>query len=355
MKCLLVLLLFSTALLGQEDYREIEVPTLMKQLGLKTEGLSFRDDATDEITLITRGDKLVGYYRLETSWQPQKMKVPEGVTKILYGLGKGKANMVIVTEADELAIWLAAYQNHTEQMKASHAFVPTSPDAGFPLKRQEIAVDESEAYEMSLYFYRGEEEVLAMKAGLEMYEEMGANLRNPVLYALLNDQMPRPEIAPVPQNEFKKPDEYNGMPFEDNEGRIKEWFKGWVQTFNEDDPKKMMAFYDDGEDSANLDMLVSVGRWHHGREEARKAYEGDAEVLDYYDSQAVDLKVRYLGGNYALVSFQHHFKYKVKEDGRKFQVKIRTTMTLKWLNGNWKIVQEHSSPMENVPYVVEIE
>lgn len=129
-----------------------------------------------------------------------------------------------------------------------------------------------------------------------------------------------------------------------------DFIKRWGQDFNKNDPKIISKFYEQSED---LDMLVSVGLWHKGFDEMFAAYKGDSEQIEYYDSTLKDLKVRTFD-NTALVSFKHLFKFKVLATGERVQVHIRTTSTLRKIDGKWLIVLEHSSPIKDQPRVVRI-
>lgn len=354
MKIFLVSLLMCAALLGEEREEssyEGSVRRSMEGLGIKVDGLSFQQEGTSSIVKIKRKEKLIGYYSIEAVWEPAKVEVPEGVTKIEFGYGKEGPALITITDKEAISLWLSAYSKYTEKAKYYFNVTTLTEDAGFPEKREGYGMIGGCMCSLGLYLYKGDEVVAHIEGHLDKCPEIrGVGFKNEVLHALVVENMPimKPEPRPV------DPNVYDDSPFTDHEEEIKKWVLRWVETFNEDDPEKMMAFYQDGEDAKDLDMLVSIGRWHHGREEALKAYEGDAKVLDYYDSKCVDLKARWLGGNYALVSFQHHFKMKVKGQNTRLQARIRTTMTLKWIGGGWKIVQEHSSPMENVPRLVEI-
>ncbi|WP_269541740.1 nuclear transport factor 2 family protein [Cerasicoccus fimbriatus] len=59
-------------------------------------------------------------------------------------------------------------------------------------------------------------------------------------------------------------------------------------------------------------------------------------------------------GDTALVSFEHFFKYYVRPDKSRWQIHIRTTMPLRREGDGWKIIQEHSSPIQDIPRATRI-
>lgn len=119
----------------------------------------------------------------------------------------------------------------------------------------------------------------------------------------------------------------------------------WAATFDKNDPALMSSFYDASDE---LEVVVSAGVRHHGIKALEKAYADDVNSVHFYDSEAVDISTRVLGDT-ALVSFEHKFKVRIKADRTLWQVHIRTTTVLHRMNGQWKIVLEHSSPIEGTP------
>ncbi len=124
-----------------------------------------------------------------------------------------------------------------------------------------------------------------------------------------------------------------------------DFIKRWASDFNKDDPKVISSYY---ENTKDLEMLVSIGMWHHGFDEMLKAYTRDSKHLDYYDSKIQDLRARTFGKT-AIVSFVHRFKFRVLKTGERVQVHIRTTSTLRKVDGKWFIVLEHSSAIKGQP------
>jgi len=121
----------------------------------------------------------------------------------------------------------------------------------------------------------------------------------------------------------------------------KQFITDWASTFNKNDPKLQLAFYDRSEE---IEVILSAGLRHHGYKAVQKMYTDDQKLLRYYDSTAADISTRILGDT-ALITFEHQFKIRFTEDDSRWQVHIRTTSVLNRINGNWKIVLEHSSPI----------
>lgn len=130
----------------------------------------------------------------------------------------------------------------------------------------------------------------------------------------------------------------------EDEGEVKSRVEAWVATFNDNDPKAMVDFYENTED---IDMLVSAGLWHHGIDEIANAYKEDKKHWNYYDSNLKNLHVRNLGA-FAVVAFEHLFKLRSLHEDLNLQIHIRTTMTLRKIGSDWKIVSEHSSAIHGI-------
>ena len=128
-------------------------------------------------------------------------------------------------------------------------------------------------------------------------------------------------------------------------GTLEARAKAWVESYNSNKLATMMEFY---EDSDKLDILVSVGISNKGKVEYKKLLAQDIAHITFSDSKSEKLSVREMG-EFGVVAFVHKFKYKVKQTGEIFQVHIRTTMTWRKIDAKWKIIQEHSSPIIDIP------
>ena len=123
-----------------------------------------------------------------------------------------------------------------------------------------------------------------------------------------------------------------------------EFMTSWVGEYNKNNAKSIVAYYDSSEDT---DCLVSVGMWLKGFKEIEKMYHQDMRVTHFYDSKAEGMKHRILG-DVAVVSFIHKFKYLIRDTGVHYRIHIRTTATLRKDKNSWKIVSEHSSPINRI-------
>jgi len=135
------------------------------------------------------------------------------------------------------------------------------------------------------------------------------------------------------------------------ENELKTRVKGWVNAYNTNDLETMTEFY---EDSDKVNILISVGVWNKGVKEYKKLLKQDIEEVEFYDSHLKDLTVRDMG-EFGVAGFVHKFKMKTKQGEKRIQAHVRTTMTLRKINGVWKVIQEHSSPILGVPRHTEIE
>lgn len=115
----------------------------------------------------------------------------------------------------------------------------------------------------------------------------------------------------------------------------------WAATFNKNDAELLSAFYDRSDE---LEVVVSAGVRHRGFDALKKAYVDDMAAVQFYDSAVIEPATRILGDT-AIVSFEHKFKTRIKQDNSRWQIHIRTTTVLKRMDGEWKIVLEHSSPI----------
>ncbi len=127
--------------------------------------------------------------------------------------------------------------------------------------------------------------------------------------------------------------------------------KDWVATINQNDPKKLLAFYDESEET---EIVVSAGLVYRGFEAIAAIYEDSAKHVHLYDSSARKIRTRLLGAT-AIVTFEHVFKFREIADDARWQVHIRSTSVLHRFGDRWKIVHEHSSPIRGVEPVVRIE
>ncbi len=126
--------------------------------------------------------------------------------------------------------------------------------------------------------------------------------------------------------------------------------KAWVTALNENDPEKLLAFYDRSEE---MEVVVSAGVRYRGFKAVQKVYGESYKDFRFYDSSAKGVSGRLLGDT-AIVTFEHIFKVRVEADDSRWQIHIRTTSVLHRFENTWKIVHEHSSPIRGIEYMAPI-
>lgn len=174
------------------------------------------------MVLIRRGEKLVGYYYEEYQWEHKEVDHldPTELTRVTYGSpgpGDFDRTMVEITKKDEIALWLAAYQNHTEYQTRHASFVPLTPEAGFAFSREELDYGGSHLCHLGVRFYSSDKLVLEVSGHLHESPTINMRTRNVPLHLLVKARMPevkkskkekpQPELSedpfsdPVPQAE----------------------------------------------------------------------------------------------------------------------------------------------------------
>jgi ketosteroid isomerase-like protein len=142
----------------------------------------------------------------------------------------------------------------------------------------------------------------------------------------------------------------SSLAVEETDDSPKQFITDWVATFNKNDPELLSTFYDQSEE---LEVIVSAGVRHHGYKAVQKFYIDDHKPVRFYDSKATNISTRILADT-ALVTFEHQFKVRITEDDSCWQVHVRTTSVLHRIDGKWKIVLEHSSPIRGTERVTRI-
>jgi len=134
-------------------------------------------------------------------------------------------------------------------------------------------------------------------------------------------------------------------------GSADAFIRDWADTFNENRPDELLAFYDRSE---QLDVILSSGVRLRGYKAVEKVYREDQNIVRHYDSGTKELSTRILGDT-ALVTFEHLYKFRSLEDDSRWQVHVRTTTVLHWKARRWRIVLEHSSPIHGIERMERIE
>lgn len=134
---------------------------------------------------------------------------------------------------------------------------------------------------------------------------------------------------------------------DESEKSARRFMEAWVESFNENDAKKIAGFYEVDE---GVEMLASNGLSLKGYKAISDSYQRDMQVVSFYDSKSPEMRIRVFDKT-ALVSFIHRFKYEVLNHGSHAQVHIRTTTTLRQSDAGWRIVMEHSSAIQGIERV----
>ena len=184
------------AIAHAEESRRVEmVRRGMVSNGWSTEGVTFEEIGRQgQPVLITRAGEVVGYYCDESVWERRDIKAPalEGVTRIVFGYSEPNAPAVFeIDDSAEIAVWVAAYRNHTEFERRFGCFVPTSKGAGFEQKREEFQFCGVCMCSLALRFYTGDKEVLELKGHLQDREEIDSGMRNLLLHELAKAKLPK--------------------------------------------------------------------------------------------------------------------------------------------------------------------
>ena len=130
----------------------------------------------------------------------------------------------------------------------------------------------------------------------------------------------------------------------------KQFIAKWASSFNENDAKALLKFYDRSEDT---ELVMSAGIRKQGYSAIQDTYKSDFKAARFTDSKITKVSERKFGET-ALLTFDHQFKLKLKQDGSRWQVHIRTSTVLGRKNGQWKILLEHSSPINGIDRHVRI-
>lgn len=121
----------------------------------------------------------------------------------------------------------------------------------------------------------------------------------------------------------------------------------WAEALKSSKVGNVMTFYEDSEDVL---LIVSRGHARKGTDAVRKEYEAAfAEVT--FDRVVLDsLSVRQ-SGQIAWAVCRFKADTTLHADKSRWRLDIRTSFVLNRIDGTWKIVLEHSSPVAGVPRV----
>ena len=190
----------------------------MESYGWKTEEITFGEIGKDgQLVVIKRSGEPVGYYFDESVWERRDVEATnlDGVTKIAYGYGHPKSpDFFQIDDRAEIAVWIAAYRNHTEIERRFGCFMPTSESSGFERKREEFQFGGGCLCSLALRFYAGDKEVLALKGHIQNHPEIDSGARNLVLHELAKAKLPKSDAPESDKAEPPTVDPFAGTPEE---------------------------------------------------------------------------------------------------------------------------------------------
>ena len=136
----------------------------------------------------------------------------------------------------------------------------------------------------------------------------------------------------------------------DFEASAKSFLRSWQEAFNNNDAKKHLQLYSR---QGNLKVILAKGGKPLDYKQLVQEYEEAYDHVEFLNSK---LKFESLSAtkNIAWAVAIHETDFRDKESKRKFHLHVRTSFVLKKVRDRWRIVLEHSSPVENVPRVKEI-
>ena len=164
----------------------------------------------DGLVTIKRGGLLVGYHYTEYTWEHKDLAALNlsTITRITYGAPRSNKDdhpLMEITDANEIALWVAAYKNHTEHQSGHTYFVPLSPQAGFTFAREEVDYNGMHMCDLGVRFYSAEKIVLLLSGHLHENSIINFRIRNRPLHLLVKARMPAPKEA-QPYDPFSDPD-----------------------------------------------------------------------------------------------------------------------------------------------------
>lgn len=171
----------------------------MNAYGWDTKDVSFQEVGRQaQPVIIMRSNKVVGYYFEESVWERRDADVSglNEVTKIVFGYDRpAMPKLFEIDDADEVAIWVGAYQNHTEFERRFSSFVPTAKSAGFEIKRNEFQFGGACMCSLALRFYAKDKVVLELKGHIQSHSGIDSGMRNQVMHELAKAKIPKKEVS----------------------------------------------------------------------------------------------------------------------------------------------------------------
>ena len=122
--------------------------------------------------------------------------------------------------------------------------------------------------------------------------------------------------------------------------------ENWAAAYTTNDHQKLLSFY---EQDDKLEVRMSSGVKVVGFELLKDLYESEFDQAEFIFSKAKSISIRKFDQT-AIVSFEHVFGFKT-EDEKAFEGHVQTVLVLRKSKETWKIVNEHSSTIKDVPRV----
>lgn len=212
-----IFLLLSCCSLTVEADEKKRIDSLRKSmevLGIWKEDMTLEPlSKSGYFAAIKRRDKIVGYYYEEYCWEPKDLSKVDlaGVTEIQYDQNflEGEKPAIVVSDSDEIQLWVGAYKNHTEHQRGWMNFVPLSDQAGFKHLREEFDYGGVFMNGAGISFRRnGEKEPIFVKGNFSEQPHMDIRSRNEVLHLLVKARYPKPKPVQEPTKEKKLVDPF---------------------------------------------------------------------------------------------------------------------------------------------------
>ena len=125
--------------------------------------------------------------------------------------------------------------------------------------------------------------------------------------------------------------------------------KNWTGAFASNDPENLLKFYESG---PKVVVRMASGVKVVGTEKLKELYKSEFEQTKFLYSKTKNVSVRQFD-EMTILSFEHLFAFKTEE--KNFQGHVQTVMILRKSKNSWKIVDEHSSPIKDIPRLQPIE
>ncbi len=128
---------------------------------------------------------------------------------------------------------------------------------------------------------------------------------------------------------------------------VRKVLASWADTWRTGNVDRMMAFYDD---SRTTVLIESRGVMHRGAAAIRLYYHNALTQMVWEKVELEELEID-RHGDLAWTVFRFKGEGQAKEPAMPLAFDFRGTIVFKWDGRAWRIVQEHLSPIAEVPRV----